>query len=124
MKSAVIIMSDPKTGSEEALGRLFNGLATAYDFKHNGDEVSILFQGAGTRWAAEVTKEDHPAHALYKAVEDKVAGVSCGCADVFGSSEDAVKSGFDLIKDNPVPGTSGLPSLRKLTEDGFNVMVF
>jgi len=124
MKSAVIIMSDPKSGSEEALGRLFNGLATAYDFKHKGDEVSILFQGAGTRWAAEVTKEDHPAHQLYKAVEDKVAGVSCGCADVFGAKDDAVKSGFDLITDNAVPGTSGLPSLRKLTADGYTVMVF
>jgi len=124
MKSAVIIMSDPKSGSEEALGRLFNGLATAYDFKHKGDEVSILFQGTGTRWAAEVIKEDHPAHQLYKAVEDKVAGVSCGCADVFGAREDAVKSGFDLITDNAVPGTSGLPSLRKLTAEGYTVMVF
>jgi len=31
-----------------------------------------------------------------------------GCADVFGATEDAEKSGFDLIKDNPVPGTTGL----------------
>ena len=124
MKSAIIIMSDPKSGGEDALGRLFNGLATAYDFKTNNDDVTILFQGAGTRWAAEVTKEDHPVHALYKAVEDKVAGVSCGCADVFGASEDAVKNGFDLIKNNPVPGTSGLPSLQKLAADGYNVMTF
>ena len=124
MKSAIIIMSDPKSGSEEALGRLFNGLATAYDFKQNGDKVSIMFAGAGTRWAGEISKADHPAHQLYKAVEDTVAGVSCGCADVFGARDDAVKNGFDLIKDNSVPGTSGLPSLQKLTRDGYSVMVF
>lgn len=124
MKKAIIILSDPKSGGEDALGRLFNGLAAAYDYKTNGDDVSILFQGAGTRWTAEVTKEDHPVHALYKAVEDKVAGVSCGCADVFGAREDAVKNGFDLITNNSVPGTSGLPSLQKLTADGYNIMTF
>ena len=56
MKAAVIILSDPKSGTEDALGRLFNGLATAYDFKHQGDEVTILFQGTGTRWAGELSK--------------------------------------------------------------------
>lgn len=37
MKTTIIIMSDPKTGSDEALGRVFNGLAAAYDFKEGGD---------------------------------------------------------------------------------------
>ena len=124
MKNAIIVLSDPKTGSEEALGRVFNALAAAYDFKQAGDEVTLLFQGAGTRWAGELVKEDHPAHALYKTVEDTVAGVSCGCADVFGASESARASGFDFIKDNPVPGTSGLPSLRNLSADGYNILVF
>ena len=124
MKAAVIILSDPKAGTEDALGRLFNGLATAYDYKAQGDEVTILFTGAGTRWAGEVTKADHPAHELYKSVQDKVAGVSCACADVFGANEQAVDSGFNLIKDNAIPGTAGLPSLRKLAADGYHVMMF
>lgn len=124
MKNAIIVLSDPKSGSEEALGRVFNALAAAYDFKHAGEEVTLLFQGTGTRWAGELVKPDHPAHALFKAVEDTVAGVSCGCADVFGASSSAQASGFDLIKDNAVPGTGGFPSLRKLRADGYNVMVF
>lgn len=124
MKAAIAILSDPKSGGEEALGRLFNGLAAAYDFKERGTEVAIYFQGTGTRWVGEVGKPEHPVHALYKAVEDKVAGVSCGCADVFGAREDAVKNGFDLITDNKVPGTSGLPSLAKLVEEGYTVYTF
>ncbi len=124
MKSAIIIMSDPKSGSEEALGRLFNGLASAYDFKQNGDEVAIMFAGAGTRWSGEINKSGHPAHQLYQAVAESVVGVSCGCADVFGAKDDAVKSGFALINDNAVPGTSGLPSLQKLTHSGYNIMIF
>ncbi len=124
MKAAVVVLSDPKSGSEESLGRLFNALATTYDFKQRGDDVTLLFQGTGTRWAGEIVKEDHPAHQLYRAVEDKVAGVSCGCAEVFGATEEAERSGFDLIKDNAVPGTSGLPSLRELVASGYSILTF
>ena len=85
MKTAIIVLSDPKSGSEEALGRVFNALAAAYDFTKHGDDVTVLFQGAGTRWIAEVTKNDHPAHALFEEVKDKVAGASSGCADVLRS---------------------------------------
>lgn len=124
MKAAILVLSDPKSASEEALGRVFNALATAYDFKQRGDDVTVLFHGAGTRWIADLEDSDHPAHGLFEEVKDTVAGVSCGCADVFGGSEAAVKSGFDLIKGNPVPGTSGLPSLRNLAAEGYTVMTF
>ena len=124
MKTAIIVLSDPNSGSEEALGRLFNALAAAYDYKQAGDYVEILFQGAGTRWIGELTKTDHPAHALYEEVKDTIAGVSCGCADVFGGSAEVENNGFDLIKNNPVPGTSGLPSLRTLANEGYNILTF
>ena len=124
MKAAIIVLSDPKSGTEEALGRVFNGLSAAYDFKQRDDEVTILFHGAGTRWIGELSKSEHPAHTLFEEVKDKVAGVSCGCADVFGGSEEAEKSGFDLIKGNPVPGTSGLPSLRNLIAEGYSILTF
>ena len=77
-KTAIVVLSDPK-GGEEALGRVFNALAAAYDFKQKRQDVQVLFQGTGTRWAALLTKPDHPVHALYKAVEDTIAGVSTAC---------------------------------------------
>jgi hypothetical protein len=124
MKAAIIVFSDPKSGSDEALGRVFNALSTAYDFKQRGDDVTILFQGAGTRWAPEIIKKEHPVHELYLAVQDKVAGASCGCADVFSSQDEVQSSGFDLVRDNEVPGTSGLPSLHNLMSEGFTVLSF
>ncbi|MDF1661299.1 MAG: DsrE family protein [Planctomycetota bacterium] len=123
-KAAIVILSDPKAGSEESLGRVFNALAAAYDYKQKGDEVTILFHGTGTRWPGVLQNPEHPAHNLFEAVSDKVAGVSCGCADVFGSSEDVVKSGFDLITNNPIPGTSGLASLQSLSADGYSILTF
>lgn len=125
LKATIVVLSDPKSGSqEEALGRVFNALAAAYDFKQRGDDVSVQFQGAGTRWIGELAKEDHPAHGLYKEVEDTIAGVSCGCADVFGGGEEAQASGFDLITDNPVPGTTGLPSLAAVVSEGRSILTF
>ncbi|MCE9499811.1 MAG: DsrE family protein [Leptospira sp.] len=120
MKTTIAIFSDPKSGSEESLGRLLNALAAAYDFKNAGEEVSILFQGAGTRWPEVLEKDDHPAHGLFNAVKDKILGVSSGCAELFG----AKPTGLDLIKTNLVPGTSGLPSFLNLQKQGDHVLVF
>jgi hypothetical protein len=122
--TAIVVLSDPRSGSDEALGRVFNALAAAYDFKSNGEDVTLLFQGAGTRWVGELAGADHPAHELFEHVRDVVAGVSCGCADVFGAADDAASLGLALIKDNPVPGTGGLPSLRNLLAAGHTVLTF
>jgi hypothetical protein len=124
MKSAIVVLSDPKSGSEESLGRVFNALAAAYDFAQRQDEVQILFQGAGTRWPHELSKPEHPAHAVFEAVKDKVAGISCGCADVFGARQEAEASGFDLITENALPGTTGLPSLGRLVSEGYHILTF
>lgn len=124
MKTAIVILSDPKTGSEEALGRAVNALAAAYDFKQAGEEVSILFQGAGTRWVGELSKPEHPLRGLFEEIKDHVAGVSRGCAAVFGATEEAEKSGFDFLDENAVPGTKGLPSLRRLVSEGNRILTF
>lgn len=123
-KTAIVILSDPKHGGEEALGRLFNGLAAAYDIKQTGGDVSIYFQGAGTRWASLITQPEHPVHGLYEALKDNIVGVSCGCADVFGARKEAVASGFDLITESKIPGTSGLPSVGKLLKSDSVVLSF
>jgi hypothetical protein len=116
-RTTIVVLADPK-GGEESLGRLFNALAAVYDFKQRNRDVQLVFQGTGTRWSGLLTRPDHPAHALYMSVEDKVAGVSSGCATLFGARGDAEKNGFSLLTENSVPGTSGLPSLATYAADG------
>jgi hypothetical protein len=120
MKTALIVLSDPKAGTEEALGRVFNALAVAHEFKSAGQAVQLLFAGAGTRWPAMLSQPGHPAHALYRQVLDTVVGVSCGCADVFGADD----QGLARITANAVPGTTGLPSVLALQREGFQVIAF
>jgi DsrE/DsrF-like family len=123
MKAAIVVLSDPKAG-EEALGRLFNALAAAYDFKVRGDNVRVYFHGTGTRWPALLASAGHPVHGLFEEVKASVIGVLAGCADVFGSCEDVVKSGFSLVQENLVPGTSGLPSIASIMADGYTILTF
>ena len=123
-KTAIVIFSDPQNGGEEALGRLFNGLAAAYDIKEQGGEVSITFNGTGTRWVNHIIKEDHPAHVLYKALENNIMGVSCGCADIFGAKDEADANGFNLITECAIPGTSGVTSVGKLVNENTTILTF
>ncbi len=124
MKTAIIIMSDPKGGSEEALGRVFNALALASESKQKGDEVAVVFNGAGTRWPAELTKLSHPANGLYNSVRDVVQGASCGCAEVFGATESIQSCGVSMVKDHALAGTAGLLSLRRYIAEGWKTVVF
>ena len=124
MKTAIIITSDPKSGSEEAAGRAFNALALAQESLQHGDEVHITFIGAGARWPAELTKAGHPFNALYNSVREAVQGVSCGCAAAFGATKDLQACGVPEIKDNAVSGTPGLASVRRYLAEGWHTLVF
>ena len=123
-KTAIVIYSDPKADSEEALGRLFNAMFVAYELKEKKQEVALIFQGTGVRWASELVKPEHPAHALYNAVKDTVAGACRGCADVFGAAEGVKAAGVPLVNEKAIPGTSGITDLSKYLDAGYRVLTF
>ena len=123
MKIAIIILSDPKAG-EEALGRAFNALALADEALRAGDEVEVVFNGAGTRWPEELTKVTHPANGLYNAVREVVKGASCGCAAVFGATKGVEACGLPILKDKALAGTPGLSNLRRYLAEGWQTLVF
>jgi len=123
MKTAVVVLSDP-SGGDEALGRVFNALAVARDHGGRGDDVVVLFQGAGTRWASVLADEAHPIHGLYEAVRPSIMGASESCATFFGALDGVAAAGLDLIAENDIPGVGGLPSLATLSADGYSVLTF
>ena len=124
MKTAVIVLSDPKSGAEESLGRLFNALALAEEARGAGDQVEIVFKGAGTRWPGELVKLGHPAHERYQAVRELVKGASLGCAIKFGARDEARANGVPLLADQPLAGTPGIAGLRPYIAGGWNVVTF
>lgn len=124
MKTAIVILSDPNSGADEALGRLFNALALAHETRQAGDEVEIVFKGAGTRWPAELAKPSHPAHARFQDLRETMKGASCGCAEVFGARQGVEAAGLPVLTDTPLPGTPGVAGLRHYYANGWNVLTF
>jgi predicted peroxiredoxin len=55
-----MVMSDTETHADRA--RVANALMTAYEFKEAGEEVDLIFTGAGTKWVAELSDQDHRLH--------------------------------------------------------------
>ena len=123
MKIAIIITSDPQSG-EEALGRVFNALALAAEAQTKNDEVNVVFAGTGTRWPARLAKPTNPAHGLYDAVRPVITGASCGCAAVFGATQEVEACGLPEIKDHALAGTPGVASIRRYLAEGWQTLVF
>ncbi len=124
MKTAIILISDPKSGTDESFGRLLNGLVYARESIECGDQVAVAFSGPGTRWPAELAKLGHPATELYNFIRPQVVGASCGCAAVFGATESLEEAGVPLLKQYEVPGVPPVASYRQLVAHGWNVSVF
>jgi hypothetical protein len=123
-KTLIVVLSDPKSGTEEALGRVFNALTTAYDLKERKAHYKILFQGTGTRWLSEIASHEHLLHGLYVTVINEIEGACGGCADVFGATEEVESIGLPLLRTLKIPGTNGVTSLGKYIEEGYQIITF
>lgn len=117
MKVATVVLAD--TESHENLGRVANALVAVQEFKDNGDEVQLIFDGGGTEWPSELAKSDHPVHELYAGVEDTVRGACSYCADSFHATDALKEAGVTLLDEY-----KRHPSFRSLMADGYQVLTF
>lgn len=124
MKQAIFILSDPRGSSDEAVARVLNALAFGDECKRSGDDLDLVFAGAGTRWPQELTKLTHPGNERYNSLREHVRGASRSCAARNGATEGLAAAGVPLINDNTVPGTQGVASIRRYYAEGWHVTVF
>jgi hypothetical protein len=94
-----------------------NALETAKEFKN--DDVRLYFDGTGTKWPAELAKEDHIAHKLYESVTGKVIGACSFCAAAFGATDSIKKARIQLVDE-----FEQHISIKELLSDGFQIMNF
>lgn len=115
-KAAIVVLAG--TESHADFGRVVNALETAKEFRDEGDEVQVIFDGAGTQWVPELEDESHDVHPLYAAVED-VAQVCDYCADAFHVGDEVDESDAERVAE-----FEGHPSIRSLVADGYEVITF
>ena len=116
-KAAIVVFADIETHGE--LGRIVNALSTADEFREHGDDVTIIFDGAGVRWAAELSKPEHGLHQTFERLRDRVAGACHYCAGAFEVRDELVRSDFPLLREH-----KGHPSIRSYVADGYEVITF
>ncbi len=116
-KVAVVVLADTETHAD--MGRVANALQTAKELKEAGDNVVIIFDGAGTKWIRELAKDGSPLNPLFNHVKDKIIGACSYCAGAFGAKEDVPSFGVALLDEY-----EGHPSLRKLVSEGYQIITF
>jgi len=115
--AAIILLADTET--PEGLGRMANALTTAKEFKEAGDDAVVVFDGAGTRWVAELADPEHKYHRLLEDVRDRVRGACVYCARAYGVKEAVEQAGIPLLDD-----FKGHPSVRDLMAHGYQIVTF
>lgn len=116
-KAAIIVLAD--TDSHADLGRVVNAMIAAKEFKQAGDDVKLIFDGAGTKWPGVLRDADHKAHKIYADVGDVVAGACGYCAGAFHADHDVTEAGVTLLDE-----FEGHPSIRSLVDQGYAVLTF
>ena len=114
VKVAVLVYTD--TDTLEDMGRVMNALETAKEFKENGDEIRLIFDGAGTQWIPELEAESHRLHQLYRTVKDDIQ-VCDYCADEFHVADVVADHGVEILAEY-----DGHPSIRSLVLEGYEVI--
>jgi hypothetical protein len=117
MKLAVVVLAG--TESHEGLGRIVNALEVAKEFRDAGDEVTLVFDGAGAQGLADISAPDHKAHGLYTALRENIQGACSYCAKAFGVRTRLQQAEVTLLSDY-----DDHPSLRSLVQQGYQLLTF
>lgn len=116
-KIGILVLADKETHAD--MGRVANALEVAKEFQEAGDEVAILFDGAGTRWVGELSQPNHRLHRSFAVVKPSIAGACRFCAAAFGVKEEVEQSGIPLLGEY-----EGHPSVRNLVTQGYQIITF
>jgi hypothetical protein len=116
-KAAVVVLADTETAGD--LGRVVNALTTAKELKQEGDEVVVVFDGAGTKWIPALSDQEHRYHGLLQSVRDRISGACAYCATAYGVRDGVEESGVELLNE-----FDQHPSLRGYLADGYQVITF
>jgi len=116
-KVAILVLADTETHAD--MGRVANALQTTKELKEAGDNVIMIFDGAGTKWVRELAGDGNPLSPLFEQVKDKLVGACSYCAGAFDAKEDVRSFGVSLLDEY-----EGHPSLRRLISEGYQIITF
>lgn len=116
-KISVVLLADVATHGD--MGRTANAIALVKEAKAAGDDVELVFDGAGVQWVRELAKKEHKLHGEFEKIRGEVAGACEYCAGAFGVREAVKAAGVRYLSE-----FEGHPSLRTRIAEGYQVVTF
>ncbi len=96
-----------------------NALTTAKEFLDAGDDVALVFDGAGVTWIPHLADPEQKYHKLFGDIRGAVRGACLYCSRAYGVKEDVEAAGVPFLDD-----FRDHPSVRSLVADGYQVITF
>ena len=115
-KAALLINGKLEGAGQSAIYRALMG---AQDLRRAGDDVVIVFDGAGSTAAADMAQSGHRFHALFTDVLPAVRGVCRFCAKSYGVFDALQAAELPLLEDD-----RGHASLRALLLERRQITTF
>jgi hypothetical protein len=116
-QAAMLVLAGTETRAD--LGRVVNALQIARELDEAGDEVTVIFDGAGTQWVPALSDEGHKYHSLFEKTKGRVAGACSYCAAAYGVKDKIEQTDVELLDE-----FEGHPSVRKLISNGYEILTF
>lgn len=101
------------------LSRAYRGLSTAAEFVRAGDEVAVVFDGAGSETLAAIVDPDSKLNGLLQVISESIDGVCSFCAASHKVLDAIRDAGYPLLTDN-----LGEASVRKYVNEGYTILNF
>ena len=99
--------------------RVYRALGTAAEYLEGGDEVTVVFDGAGVESLAAISASDHPLNGLLEGLRPNVRGACSYCAKAHKSDEAITASGYTMLDEH-----NDHASLPALTREGYTIITF
>ena len=116
-KTAFVILAS--ADNPESLGRVVNALMAAHEQIESGQDVKIIFDGAGPKAAATSSAEHDRYHGLFKLVKSKLSGVCRYCAKAYGVAHEIEEAALPFANE-----VKHHPSFKKLIEQQYQILIF
>ena len=115
-KLAIVICSRLEGAGQSAV---YRALMFVQELQRAGDDVAVVFEGAGSTAAAELSLPSHRFHAIFADVRRSVRGVCRFCAGAYGVLGEIEAAGLPLLAED-----RGHASLRSLLDEGRQIVTF
>jgi hypothetical protein len=116
-KLSVVVLAGTDLHSD--LARVLNALSLTVEAAEAGDEVELIFDGAGVSWIPELADPDHKLHKMFESVKDQIAGACEFCSGAFEVKDEVRSAGISFLSE-----FQGHPSLRRRVAEGYEIVTF